>query len=87
VTTEDPFISPAAARLSAAAPHAWDEFKAAFQKYTADQANRLVRAPREDLERAQGRAQQCTVLHALFDDAVAAARRIEERAKQPRSRP
>lgn len=79
MSAEDKDLSPAAARLARAAPREWAEFKAAYRKYADSQRDLLVRATLEELQRSQGRAQQCANEAALFDEAVNAADRIAAR--------
>ena len=78
--SEDKILSVPMARLAMSAPREWDEFKAAFRKYSEAQRDLLVQSPIEGLQRIQGMALQCSQLMALFEDAVKAADRIAERA-------
>jgi len=77
---EDEFVSPAAGRLALAAPAEWAEFKTAFTKYANSKLKQLAESSLEELQRSQGRAQQCNTLALLFEDAVNAANRISARA-------
>ena len=79
---EDADLSPVLARLSQAAPAEWKEFKAAFRKYADKKRDALVRASLDELQKSQGRAQECAHLIALHDDAVTAADRIRMRPQR-----
>lgn len=65
-----------AARLALAAPREWKEFLAAFQKFAEARRDQLVQASLDELQRTQGRAQQCNLLVALLNDAIEAANRV-----------
>lgn len=75
MSTFDKDLTRPAARLALAAPREWEEFRAAFKKFVDARRDQLVQASLDELQRAQGRAQQCNSLAALFDDAVDAANR------------
>jgi ABC-type Na+ efflux pump permease subunit len=79
---EDEILSIPAAQLSHAAPREWAEFKAALKLYAETVREDLVRAQIDELQRAQGRAQNCAHLVRLFDHAVEAASRITDRASR-----
>jgi len=86
VIKEDNVLSPAAANLSRRAPQEWAQFKVAFKLYVDAQLRLMLKAPKEELHRLQGKAQECEELAALFDDAVIAADRIHERAGKQKSK-
>jgi hypothetical protein len=77
---ENLILSVPAAALMRAAPVEWATFKEALKRYADEQRDNLVRASLDELQRSQGRAQQCSQLVALFEDAGIAADRISERA-------
>lgn len=77
---DDKDLTLPAAALARAAPREWAEFMIAFRKYTDGQRDHVVQATLEELQRAQGRAQNSTVLFSLLEDAVKAADRISVRA-------
>ena len=79
---EDKDLTEPAARLALAAPRQWDEFRAAFKKFADARRDLLVQASPDEVLKVQGRAQQCTLLVALFDDAVNAANRVKAPAAQ-----
>ena len=66
-----------AAALARAAPPEWKAFLAAFKKYADRQRDEMLRAARDDLEKSQGRAQQCALLGTLLEDAVTSADRVQ----------
>ena len=76
---EDPDISPAAAELARSAPEAWARFKDAYKRYAERVRDDLLKASLDELQKSQGRAQQCAREIALLDDAVNAADRIRAR--------
>lgn len=59
-----------AARLSRAAPETWQAFIKAFEVYTDEARDACVQAPADKVLKAQGRAQQCVDLSALFTTAI-----------------
>lgn len=73
---EDKIMTEPAARMAQVAPREWQEFREAFRDYAYARRDELVSASQEEILRAQGRAQQCNKLLALFDDAVNAANRV-----------
>lgn len=79
MTAEDKHISRPAAALALANPRLWDEFIAAFKLYADDRRNELIQANLDQLQKAQGRAQQCSSLVSLLEDAVKAANSINTR--------
>lgn len=70
-----------AAELARWSPDGWAGFVAAFRSYTDNVRDQCVASTLEDLQRTQGRAQQCKALADLFGNAVTAADRIIERRK------
>jgi hypothetical protein len=71
----------AAAALARAAPTEWDVFKKAVRRAETGARDNMVRAS-TDLAKFQGMALQCGLFAQGFDDALAAADRIEQRKKQ-----
>lgn len=65
-----------AAGLARAAPQAWSEFILAMNKFATAGAMLCVASPPEQLQRMQGRAQQCAEITTLFEDAVKSADRV-----------
>lgn len=70
-----------AASLAHAAPREWAAFLESFQIYADGEARLCVQANAEDLQRMQGRAQQCALLSTLLSDAVKTADRIASRPR------
>jgi hypothetical protein len=80
----DEILTIPAARLASAAPQQWKDFLAAAREYANARRDELVRSPREEIEKQQGRAQQCVKFAELLSDAVAAANReFPSRAVKP----
>lgn len=77
---DDDLTTPAAS-LARRAPQEWNEFIAAFRKYAERRRDEMMRAPNEELQRSQGRAQACSVLVPLLEDAVKAADRVNSRQR------
>jgi hypothetical protein len=71
-----------AAILARAAPHEWRAFLAELAVHTAEVKDNLVKAPIEEIQRAQGRAQQCASLLTLLSGAVNNADRITDRIER-----
>lgn len=65
-----------AAALARSAPQAWSEFILAMNKFATAGAMLCVASPPDQLQRMQGRAQQCAEITTLFEDAVKSADRI-----------
>lgn len=80
MSTASDELSVAAAQLARAAPQQWDNFKAVHRRFADRYRDQLVKADLNELQKSQGRAQQCALYVALFDDAVNAADRLSERA-------
>lgn len=78
--TQDPILSIPAAALARRAPEEWRAFLTAFKQYADAQRENLVRSSLDELQRSQGRAQNCSQLYTLLEDAVQAADRIAEKA-------
>jgi hypothetical protein len=76
---EDKDLTEPAARLARSAPGEWREFLEAFRKYTDARKDNCVLAQLDELQRSQGRAQQCVQLVALLSDAIKSADRMHER--------
>lgn len=77
--TEDNILTHPSAHMARMAPAQWDNFKAAFRKYTDEAKNNMVKASPEQLAKTQGMAAQCVALLAIFEDAIAAADRMAAR--------
>ncbi len=65
-----------AAALARAAGPTWDEFLKAFEAYAEMRGRECVQAPHDKIFVAQGRAQQCSVLHELFASAKTKAAQL-----------
>lgn len=79
LSTEDKILTEVVARLALASPTEWKAFVAAFEQYVGGRRDQLVNANREELERAQGRAQNATALLGTFSNAVKDANTIADR--------
>lgn len=79
LSTEDKHLTETAARLALASPSEWKAFVAAFEQYVGGRRDQLVNANRDELERAQGRAQNATALLGTFSNAVKDANAIADR--------
>ncbi len=66
---KDAELKAAAAELHRAAGNHWAKFITAFKAVETDAAAQLVRAPQDQLARAQGRAQMVRDLSVLLDEA------------------
>lgn len=62
-------LTTAAARVSRAAPNAWEEFMAAFATYTRSRETACIQAPADGVLLAQGGARQCIELLDLLEAA------------------
>jgi len=71
----------AAAKLARGAPETWEEFLGALQVYTEAQISNCISSPLEELQRAQGRAQNASALLRLIRDALKNADQIERKSK------
>lgn len=71
----------AAAKLARSAPETWEEFLGALQVYTEAQISNCISSPLEELQRAQGRAQNASALLRLIRDALKNADQIERKSK------
>lgn len=72
------FIKPAA-MLARSNPEAWKLFIEELKKYSHAATEKLMEAPKDVLQVAQGRAKQCAELVTLLGNAVETADRIEQR--------
>lgn len=70
-----------AANLAQVAFQEWKEFLAAFEMYAAAKMGECVAAPVEQVQVAQGRAQNSVELNDLLKGAVVSASRIAKRAE------
>ena len=68
-----------AASLARSSPNEWREFLAELAVYCQNRVTECVQSPIEMVHVAQGRAQQCTSLLALLNDAVKNADRLADR--------
>lgn len=68
-----------AASLAQSAPMEWRSFLEAFKSYSDDQRRLCIEAPLPELQRMQGRAQQCAMLISLFEGAVKSADRTKSK--------
>jgi hypothetical protein len=71
----------AAAKLARTAPETWNEFLGAFVSYTDIQISNCISSPLEELQRAQGRAQNASTLLRLLREALKSADQIERKTK------
>lgn len=71
-----------AAALARAAPPEWREFLVELEKYVEGVRSQCIQAPPEQLQKAQGHAQQAGALKALLENAVSTADRISEKARK-----
>lgn len=71
----------AAAKLARSAPETWEEFLGALQNYTEAQISNCISSPLEELQRAQGRAQNASALLRLIREALKNADQIERKIK------
>jgi hypothetical protein len=69
----------AIAMLARAAPQEWGQFLNQFENYGKQQAMACVQSPPLELNRMQGRAQQCASLQDLFSHAVKTADRMAQK--------
>ena len=69
------------ARLARRAPEEWQHFLGALAKYVEAQRTHCIASPLDILPVAQGRAQACTALLALFADCLSSADKIEGKYK------
>jgi hypothetical protein len=69
------------AGLARSSPQSWSEFLTAFRNYTDQTRDQCISSPLEELVRNQGRAQQCTALLTLFDEALKRADQMTEKRK------
>lgn len=51
-----------------AAPQVFEDFYKAFERYTEDIVFAVVNATSENLQRAQGQAQQCVAILRVFEE-------------------
>jgi hypothetical protein len=65
-----------AANVATRAPQEWGLFIEALKSLATTSARECVNSPPEQLQRMQGRAQQCLELAILFEGAVKSATRI-----------
>jgi hypothetical protein len=72
-----------AAALARSAPREWKAFIEAFKKYGDRQRDAMMAAARDELEKSQGRAQQCALLTPLLEDAVTSADRVHSKPGGP----
>ncbi len=71
----------AAAKLARSAPENWDEFIGALSNYTDIQISNCISSTLEELQRAQGRAQNAATLLRLLREALKTADQIERKTK------
>lgn len=69
------------ARLARRAPDEWQHFLGALAKYVETQRSYCIQSPLDILPVAQGRAQACTAILALFTDCLSSADKIEGKHK------
>jgi hypothetical protein len=72
----DEQLTMAAARLGRAAPQEWRSFLDALLKYAVTRRDSCVVATLDTVQNAQGRAQQCSDLIILLEEAMTVADRI-----------
>lgn len=71
----------ASAKLARSAPETWEEFIRALSNYTDIQISNCISSPLEELQRAQGRAQNSVTLLRLLREALKTADQIERKTK------
>lgn len=81
--TAEELLSVYATNLAQAAPRQWQEFLDAFKTYADSKRDECVRAPQDQIFAAQGRAQQCLVLHDLYSNCKAVTAKIKGRQRMP----